>query len=254
MDFELRSDRRGLPRSGLVVSGILHLVVLVGLLLAPALQQPPAQFETFEIELIATSPTPVPLPPVTEDLVIETPDPSPPSPPDELPPPDPRPDPEETLPVSEEVEPEPEPEPEDPPAEDPPADDPPPSDDPPPEIPVDEAPAEETGSNVDVRMEGLKRDYPVYYANIVQQIQDCWRAPPGNSRWRAVLYFEIDSDGTVSVVRPVERSGSAAFDYSAIGAVADCAGRGRFGPLPDEMPFEVLPVQFTFEPRGIGGG
>lgn len=256
MDFELRSDRGRLPRSGLVVSGGLHLVVLLGLLFAPALRRQPVQFESFQIELVATSPEPVPLPPVTEDLVIETPDPSPPSPPDEVPPPDPRPNPDETPPppddpVVDDPEPEPEPEPVDPPVEDPPTTT---SDDPPPETPVDEAPEEETGSNVTVRMEGLKRDFPVYYANIVQQIQNCWRPPPGNSRWRVVLYFEIKSDGTVQGVEPVQRSGSAAFDLSAIGAVADCAGRGRFGPLPDEMPFEILPVQFTLEPRGIGGG
>lgn len=253
MDFELRSDRGRLPRSGLIVSGLLHLVVLLGLLFAPALQQPPVQFETFAIELVATSPEPVPLPPVTEELVIDTPDPSPPSPPDEVPPPDPRPQPDETPPPPDPVVEDPEPEPEPEPVE-PPPDDPPPSEDPPPEIPVEEAPTEETGSNVTVRMEGLKRDFPAYYANIVQQIQNCWRPPPGNNRWRVVLYFEINSDGTVSNVRPVERSGSLDFDLSAIGSVADCAGKGRFGALPDEMPFEVLPVQFTFEPRGIGGG
>jgi hypothetical protein len=37
-----------------------------------------------------------------------------------------------------------------------------------------------------------------------------------------------------------------------MGAV-DCAGRGRFGPLPEDLPFETLPVEFSFRPTGTDG-
>ncbi|MEQ9569984.1 MAG: TonB C-terminal domain-containing protein [Longimicrobiales bacterium] len=246
--LKLRRDRGRLPRSGLVVSGVIHAAVFALLLFGPNLRRPLPEFQTFKIELVATAPEPMPLPPVTEELVIETPDPTPPAPPEEIPPPDPRPDPEpdETPPPDPEPEPvDPEPEPE----ETPPTEVTPPT--PPPEQPVEEEPEEETGSSVTARLEGLRRDFPEYYGNIVQQISNCFRPPPGNDRWEAVIYFEITDDGTVRGVRPVERSGSAAFNLAAIGAVADCAS-GRFGPLPDELPYEVLPVQFTFRPRGIG--
>jgi hypothetical protein len=47
----------------------------------------------------------------------------------------------------------------------------------------------------------------------------------------------------------MSRSGSTAFDFEAIGAV-ECAGQGRFGQLPDELPYDRLPVQFDFRPTG----
>ncbi|NNF37308.1 MAG: TonB C-terminal domain-containing protein, partial [Gemmatimonadetes bacterium] len=246
---QLKRERGRLPRSGLVVSGSLHGVVILGLFVAPVFQQEPRQFETFAIELVATDPLPVPTPPVTDDLVIETPEPAPPQQPEDIPPP------ESTSPLPEAPpepadDPEPEPEEEtDPPEET--TDDTPPTPTPAEAQPVEDVP-EDTGSNVDVRLEGLRRDYPAYYAGIVQAISDCWRRPPGNNRWETVIYFEIEADGTVSGVRPVQRSGSQAFDLAAIGAIADCAGRGRFGPLPEELPYEILPVQFTFRPSGIG--
>ena len=224
-------------------------MVILGLLVSPAFQQEPRQFETFQIELVA-APVPTPSPPVTEDLVIETPDPAPPAEPEAIPPPESTTPPieaPEEVPVEEEDDPEEEvEEPEETTDETPPPPTPAPAEQ------VDEAPDEDTGSDVTVRLEGLRRDYPQYYAGIVQAISDCFRPPRGNNRWEAVIYFEIQSDGTVSGVRPVQRSGSQAFDLAAIGAVADCAGRGRFGALPEELPYEVLPVQFTFRPRGIG--
>ncbi|MDX1647346.1 MAG: hypothetical protein R3304_09400, partial [Longimicrobiales bacterium] len=45
------------------------------------------------------------------------------------------------------------------------------------------------------------------------------------------------------------RSGNAAFDIEALGAV-ECAGQGRFGPLPEELPYDRFPVRFTFRPLG----
>ena len=240
-----------MPRSGLWVSGGLHASVIVALILWGPFQGPTRQFETYQIELVASTLEPEPLPPATEELVVETPAPAPIQPPPDSPPPDPTPEPE---PEVQETPPPPDPEPE-PEATPPPPDDVKPQEQPPAsqpdEVPTEED-AEETGSNVNVRLEGLRRDYPAYYANIVQQISNCFRPPRGNNRWEAVVFFEIRPDGTVSGVRPVQRSGSQAFDLAAIEAVADCAGRGRFGALPDDLPYETLPVQFRFSPRGIG--
>jgi outer membrane biosynthesis protein TonB len=68
------------------------------------------------------------------------------------------------------------------------------------------------------------------------------------------VYFVIEHDGSVSDTRFVTRSGNVDFDYEALGAV-ECAGRNqRFGPLPEDMPIDRLPVQFTFEPLGTGVG
>ncbi len=59
----------------------------------------------------------------------------------------------------------------------------------------------------------------------------------------------IEREGTVADMRFLSRSGSTAFDFEAIGAV-ECAGQGRFGQLPDELPYDRLPVQFDFRPPG----
>ena len=70
---------------------------------------------------------------------------------------------------------------------------------------------------------------------------------------RAKVYFVINRDGSVSEVDIVESSRSIAFDIEAMGA-AECAGsRGRLGPLPEALPFDRLPVNFTFTPRARPG-
>jgi len=63
------------------------------------------------------------------------------------------------------------------------------------------------------------------------------------------VYFVIHEDGTVSDLDFAKRSGNSNFDFEAMGAV-ECAGRGRFGPLPDDFPWDLLPVQFSFRPQG----
>jgi TonB family protein len=89
-------------------------------------------------------------------------------------------------------------------------------------------------------MEGLRRDFPEYYNNIIRQINRCFRPPEGN--WVTTLTFKIRRDGTVTDLQFVQRSGNTAYDYVAMEAV-ECAGQGRFGPLPEELPPE-FPVQF----------
>ncbi|MDH5759776.1 MAG: TonB C-terminal domain-containing protein [Gemmatimonadota bacterium] len=114
--------------------------------------------------------------------------------------------------------------------------------------PVPEKPAEESGEGINVRMEGLRRDYPEYYNNVTRQIQRCFRWRQEGS-WETTVYFVINRDGSVVDLDFVKRSGNSAFDFEAMAAV-ECAGQGRLGPLPDELPWDRLPIQFNFRPSG----
>jgi len=197
-------------------------------------------FLTYEVELVSPPPARQQAEEVveerTEDLVIETPEPEP------LPP---APEPEEVVPVAE-------PEPEPPPPE------PEPTSEPEPEpaeetvmaeVPeeVEETP-EVSGEDLNVRMQGLQRDYPAYYNNIILQIRRCFRWREGG-RWQTTVVFRINRDGSVSDARFETRSGNTAFDFEALGAV-ECAGRGNFGPLPADMPYDWFPIRFQFQPSG----
>ncbi len=198
----------------------------------------PMEFITYEIVLVSPPPTVQAdlVEPATEEMVVERPDPTPPV---EEPEPD-----EDVVPVEEEDDPPPEPpEPETTPVEEL-ADE---------EVTVSSAPedppedAEESGDDINVRMEGLRRDYPVYYRHIIQQINNCFRPPRDGRDWMTTVRFTIQSDGSVEGLEFVTRSGSSDFDFRAMGAV-ECAGNGRFEPLPDDLPFQ--PVQFVFRPGG----
>jgi outer membrane biosynthesis protein TonB len=118
-----------------------------------------------------------------------------------------------------------------------------------PEAPADPEPSVEVGGeDLNVRMEGLMRDFPEYYANIINQIRRCMRFR-GSGRVETTLFFYIDREGNVDGqdIRFVERSGNVDFDFASMGAV-ECAG-GRFGPLPEELGFDRLPILFTFGGR-----
>ncbi|HIC63717.1 MAG TPA: hypothetical protein EYO91_05755, partial [Gemmatimonadetes bacterium] len=176
--------------------------------------------------------------PATEELVVEPPEPAPlleeePEqevvPIEELDDPEPEPSPEEDRPTEELTEVEEE-------------ETPPSAPDPPPEE------IEDSGEGINVRLEGVRRDYPAYYNNIIRQIFNCFRWR-GGGNWEATVFFTIEREGTVTDMRFTSRSGSTAFDFEAIGAV-ECAGQGRFGQLPDELPYDRLPVQFDFRPPG----
>ncbi len=240
MKWKNRDTREEPPVSAFWGSVLVHGVVIavaVGLSLA---RPEPLDFITYEIDLVSPPPARSEIeqqaPPVQE-LEIDTPD-DPEPDPEDVPPPDPDPEPEETPP-----QPDPEPEP----------------DETPPETPPDSVPTEatsedaeeqpeETGEDIEVRMEGLKRDYPRYYNNIVRQIDRCFR-PPRNlpDGLETTIYFVIRPDGTVTDVRFVERSGANALDYGAMEAIGGCAS-GRFGELPEDLPFERLPILFRFSP------
>jgi outer membrane biosynthesis protein TonB len=231
------------PKSALAGSLLVHGVVVVGAAILSLTAPDPVPFESYRIEIVSPPPAQAEVEqeaaPV-EELEIETPDQTPPV--EETPRP-PEPEPAETPPPA----PEPEPEVEETP--------------PPPDStevePAEttttaevEETAEETGEDIEVRMEGLRRDYPVYYENIVTQIRRCWRPPRNDGRrLSTTIYFVIKADGTVADTRFVERSGVASFDFPALAAIADCAS-GRFGALPEDLGYDRLPIQFEFRPAG----
>jgi hypothetical protein len=229
-------------RTSLVGSLAVHVAVVVLAVWSATTGREPVEFISYQIELVSPPPAaqaPEPAP-AREELVVERPDPTPPEP-------------EEEKPVVEEEKPKPKP-PETRPA---------PRQEPPKEAAAERTPAvtdapvpeekpRESGEGINVRLEGVRRDYPAYYDNIITQISRCLRWRSGGA-WETTVYFVIKRDGTVSDLDFVKRSGNVAFDVEAMGAV-ECAGKGRFGALPDELPFDVLPVQFNFRPQGGIGG
>jgi len=199
----------------------------------------PMEFVTYEIEMVSPPPAvQAEIQPAMEELVVERPEPTRPI--EEEPE-------QEVVPIEEPDDPEPELSLE----EDRPTEElteveeeetPPSAPDPPPDE------IDESGEGINVRLEGVRRDYPAYYNNIIRQIFNCFRWR-GGGNWEATVFFMIEREGTVADMRFLSRSGSTAFDFEAIGAV-ECAGQGRFGQLPDELPYDRLPVQFDFRPPG----
>ncbi len=183
-------------------------------------------FVTYQIDIVSPPPAQeaeAPAPVQAEEVVVETPDPTP-APEDPEPPPI-----VEEDPVREESTPDPTPTPPDPVEEE----------------AGDPDPAEtEGGEDLNVRMEGLRRDYPVYYNNVIRQIDRCMRFT-GPGGLKTSVYFIIERDGTVDggAIDFVSRSGNAGFDFAVMEAI-ECAGRGRFGALPEDLGWDQLPIIF----------
>lgn len=242
MEWSFRREGGGPSSRSLLNSVAFHAAVVVLAFLATLSPPRPNTFITYEIEIVSPPATAeeAEQPAAQEELVIDRPDESPEEvePEESVPPPEA--EPEEVIPDPEPVE-ETEPEPEETPPE--------PSDTP--AATESEESSDVSGEDIEIRMEGLRRDFPEYYGNIVRQIRRCFRPPSGApSGLQTVLYFVIRSDGTVTDLAFVEQSGNPDLDFEAFGAVGDCAGQGRFGPLPEDLPYETLPIQFTFRPSG----
>jgi outer membrane biosynthesis protein TonB len=234
------AEKEGRDRIPYVGSAAVHVLAFALAIWASMSDPPVLNAITYQIDIVsppATSPDPVEdVPPEPEEeLVVEEPDPEP---------------------VVEEeeaiIEPEPEPEEVEVPESEP---EPPPAPTEPEEEPrepaaTEVAETEQSGEDLRVRMEGLQRDFPVYYENIIVQIRRClrWQGPPNLD---AQVYFVIRRDGTVDGrdLDITRESGNIRFDYAAMAAV-ECAGQGRFGPLPDELPYDQLPVLMNFQPPG----
>jgi outer membrane biosynthesis protein TonB len=231
-------------RGPFIGSLLVHVAILALFWSSTVFRPEPIVFESFAIQLYSPPPAveaeeySAP----QEELVVEKPpemqpDPAPPEPKPEVrtedPPPRPEPEPRPTTPAPQPTTP-PETEPERQPARGP-----------------DAVPSSSGGENINVRMEGLRRDYPEYYNNIVRQITRCFR-PPREGRWETTIQFVIGSDGVVVGESQVaKKSGNVNFDFLALGAI-ECAS-GRFGSFPDDLTLDRLAIQFTFTPAGAGG-
>ena len=230
----------GLDRRSMTMSVSLHTGLFTLAWLTSLADRSPVEFLTYEIELVSPpASVQAEIQPAMEEIVVERPEPATVVE-DEFE--------EEVVPLEEPEESEPEP----PLQEDTPREELSEIEEEssPPSAPDDPLPkeTEETGDGINVRLEGVRRDYPAYYNNIIRQIFNCFRWR-GGGNWQATVFFTIEREGTVADMRFVNRSGSTAFDFEAIGAV-ECAGQGRFGELPSELPYERLPVQFDFRPTG----
>lgn len=246
-----RGGRRPLDRGSFLCSISIHAVALAVLWLGPALQDQPVTYETVRVEVY--SPPPLPAPPAEEiappepepedELVVETPEEQPPQPEPEQAAPDPAElPPEETQAEDEAPVPEP---PETKPPEPDSADT--PSENAAPVEAEESDDATEDGADINVRQDAFRRDYPVYYANVVVQMRRCFRSPSQNRE--AIVSFVILRDGSTAEIGIARSSGSYVFDHQAQEA-AECAGRGgRLGPLPDDYPMDALPILFRFSPR-----
>jgi hypothetical protein len=218
-------------KKSLFASAGVHVVAVILAWSAQVSGPDPSQFITYEITLVSPPPTqeaPEPSPVVEEEVVVETPEPV-------LE--------EEPQPVVEEDQPR---------EEDRPTPTPTPTETE--EDPGDPEPSETiSGEDLNIRMEGLQRDFPEYYANIQRQIQRCFEYR-GGGRLETSIIFYISKDGSVDgrTIDFYERSGNVNFDYAAMGAI-ECAGSGRFGPLPEELGWDRLPILFTFRPGGDEG-
>jgi len=243
-------------RKAFALSLVLHAAIF-GLGWMSTMYEPEqVEFLTYQIELV--SPSPALQADVrelaAEELVVERPDPQPepqPQPQPEATPPPPQPQPQpETRPEPTPRPPEPRPTPTPPAPQAQPRT--PPAEEQPRRATTTETPppdATATGEGINVRLEGVRRDYPAYYDNIIRQIQRCFRWS-GTGNWETTVFFAIRRDGTVVDIDFVRRSGNSAFDVEAMGAI-DCAGQGRFGPLPEDLPYDRLPIQFSFRPTGM---
>jgi outer membrane biosynthesis protein TonB len=208
----------------LLASVGIHVVVLLAAWSAQMAAPKYSEFVAIQVQIVSPPPAQMaetPQPQQEQELVVET--------------PEPLPTPEEPEPVVQEErvreESRPEPTPTPPPETTAEAGHPDPSD-------------EAGGEDINVRMEGLRRDFPGYYENIIRQVNRCMRfSGPGGLK--TSVYFTIRRDGTVdpSNIEFVSRSGNAGFDFAVMGAI-ECAGQGRFGPLPEDLGWDRFPIIF----------
>lgn len=116
--------------------------------------------------------------------------------------------------------------------------------------PIASAPVGGTGRDpTTVRTPGLNFPYPGYLANIARQVD--LRFDPGARRLEADVAFLIHRDGSATDIHVVRSSGSYAFDLEAQGAVEAAGAARAFGALPGGFRDDVLPVTFSFDPRGL---
>ena len=243
--------RRPLGTGSLMASISVHAAAIAVMFwVIPAFKPDRTFYKVVELDLVSAPPPEAPPPEEPEppapeeELVVETPE--EPEPPQEVV--------EEPLPVLEDdPEPEPEPEPDSTETPEPELEEIPP----PEEIPVPAEPREDEEddgiADLQVRQEGFRADYPEYYARMLAQVERCLqRTSQGRTAQSlvATVRFVVERDGSTAEFGVDRSSGSAPFDIAVLGAL-ECAGMaGRLGPLPEDYPYEVLPITLVVSPKG----
>jgi protein TonB len=96
-------------------------------------------------------------------------------------------------------------------------------------------------------MEGQEFQYSYYLAMILKKISSNWqRAERSTAGFVAVVYFEIERDGTLSNIRVEEGSGDRDFDLRAERALLLTR---KLPPLPSSFEHDRLLVHLEFEGR-----
>ncbi|MCL2390209.1 MAG: TonB family protein [Endomicrobia bacterium] len=88
--------------------------------------------------------------------------------------------------------------------------------------------------------------YPFYANTIIRKIRTYWQWVESYGRLRAVIYFRILKDGSVTDITVKESSGDLSFDRNAERAVQLAS---PFAPLPDGYEGDSLGVHFEFKYR-----
>lgn len=228
----MRPDRSRPGGRALIGSVLLHAaffaLLFSGVVFAQSM--PNVNFKAYKVELVA-APPPAPVTketPAPEKQPETKPKPTP-KPPEPTPKPKPK-------PKAEQPKPQPEPAAEKTESKEPPAAE-----------PKEDKTAGAGKDALDMSLKGAEFAYPDYLENIVTQIHRYFRWT-GTSRPSAEVYFVINRDGSVGDIRLVRRSGNAAFDFEAIGAIEQAGRRHAFGPLPKGFPQDRLPLRFEFKP------
>ncbi len=104
---------------------------------------------------------------------------------------------------------------------------------------------------VGAQYEGLAYDtanfkYAYYTNTIINKMRRTWQWAESYGKLRAVVYFKILKDGSVTSVIVKEPSGDAGFDQNAIRAIQLAV---PFAPLPDGYAGDSLGVYFEFKFR-----
>ncbi len=218
-------------RIGVIGSGAVHLLLLLGLVLVARGANEPAPL-VYAVNLVA-APAPGPAPRRAAESARPAVESEPEAPPEDAPA------------RRTQAEPQPvEPTPREPVADDPPV---------PTRSETTPLPGQTPSTGTDqltFRQEGLRFPYPEYLETIVTEIRRRWVNPSGNNaRLRVDVAFTIQRDGTVTDISYSRRSGNLLFDTEARGAI-ERAGRDRaFGPLPAGWNGESLPIAFSFTPE-----
>ncbi len=211
--------RQSLPRGAVTGSVVLHGIVLFGLVLGSALTTPRPIAQTYQVRLVAAADNSAPVRLKPQPAAVAETEHKPPPP---EPSPDPKPETEVPTVVNEP---------------------------PPPEPSREPSRGPEDGDDeVDVRLDGARFMDPAYLQNIIRQVHRHWRPPQGNRGLSAELVFVIETDGSVSSIDWIQKSGDLAFDLEAQGAIEAAEQRKAFGPLPEAYPHDRLRVTFFFDP------